>query len=165
MEQENQENHEAQENNQGASSESQVSVEQLQADLEKWKAMARKNEERAKQNALAASELAKQQEAAKSEADQIAELRKALEDERNARIQIDLEKRLSDFAGSKGVPVAALKGHDETEWEGIATELIGWRNSRGGNSPWSGSGDSSQTSPAYDGYQRAIAELKRKNNS
>lgn len=143
----------------------QVSVDQLQADLEKWKAMARKNEDRAKQNAAAAAELAKQQEAAKSESERIAALEKALEAERNARAQADLEKRITEFAGTVGVPVSALEGKDESKWEQIANDLLGWRNSRGGNSPWTGSGDPSQKTPAYDGYQRAIDELKRKNKS
>ena len=44
-------------------------VEQITADRDKWKAMARKHEDRAKQNAAAAQEWAKHQEAAKSTAE------------------------------------------------------------------------------------------------
>lgn len=60
----------------------------LQAEIDKWKAMARKHEERATANASAADELAKLKESSTSEADKVAE--------RIARLEADNETARTD---------------------------------------------------------------------
>lgn len=62
------------------------SLEQLTADRDKWKAMARKHEDRAKQNATAAQEWAKYQDSIKSDEEKTSEERNGLIKERDAAL-------------------------------------------------------------------------------
>ena len=63
-----------------------VSVEQLTADRDKWKAMARKHEDRAKSNADAAQEWAKHQDSLKSNEQRDTEQRDTLSRERDTAL-------------------------------------------------------------------------------
>jgi len=96
----------------------------LQAEIDKWKALSRKNEEQAKQNAEKALRLDQIEEANKTE------LQKA-QDALNAAQQRaqDAEARAlrSDIARTKGVPLELLTGNDETTLHAQAEALLAFR--------------------------------------
>jgi len=96
----------------------------LQAEIDKWKALSRKNEEQAKQNAEKALRLDQIEEANKTE------LQKA-QDALNAAQQraMDAEARAlrSDIARTKGVPVELLTGTDEATLHAQAEALLAFR--------------------------------------
>lgn len=85
-----------------------------------WKAEARKWEQRAKENKAAADQLAKIEEANKTEAQKLAD--RAEKAEQRA---IAAERKA--FAAEKGVPVSLITGSTEAEWEAAAAEALAWR--------------------------------------
>lgn len=98
--------------------------EELQAELDKWKAMARKHEEQAKKNADAAKKLSELEDAKKSEIEKATE--KAAEAEKRAEKAEARALRL-EVAADKGLtPTQAkfLTGTNREEFEANADELL-----------------------------------------
>jgi len=95
-----------------------------QAEATKWKALARKHEKAAKENADAARRLAEIEQTGKSEQERLAEARQAAEEratsaEREAaRLRVAIRKGLTD------VQARRLVGDTEEELEADADELL-----------------------------------------
>lgn len=85
-----------------------------------WKAEARKWEQRAKENKAAADQLAKIEEANKTEAQKHAERAEKAE-------QRALAAERKAFAAEKGIPVSLITGNTTEEWEAAAAEALAWR--------------------------------------
>lgn len=99
-------------------------LEQLQAELEKWKAMSRKNEARAKENAEKAGLYDEASEKNKSE------LQKAIERAEKAEAraaQAEKANAKSRVAAQKGIDPDLLPDGDEDAIAQIADKLIAWR--------------------------------------
>lgn len=99
-------------------------LEQLRADLEKWKAMSRKNEARAKENAEKAGLYDEASERSKSE------LQKAIERAEKAEARAAKAERVnvkSRVAAQKGIDPDLLPDGDEDTITQIADRLIAWR--------------------------------------
>lgn len=93
-------------------------------ELDKWKALARKNEQQAKANAAAAKKLAEIEEASKSEADKAAERLTAAE-KRAADAEVQVLRL--EVAGEKGLTPAQAKrlvGSTREDLEADADELL-----------------------------------------
>lgn len=94
------------------------------AELDKWKSLARKNEQQAKANAAAAKKLAEIEEASKSEADKAAERLTAAE-KRAADAEVQVLRL--QVAGEKGLTPSQAKrlvGSTREELEADADELL-----------------------------------------
>lgn len=90
---------------------------ELNPEVEKWKALARKNEQRAKENAEKAKRLDEIEEASKTEAEKAAaELEKIREENR--------QLLRSSVAATKGVPADLLTGTTAEELEASADLLL-----------------------------------------
>jgi len=95
-----------------------------QAEATKWKALARKHEKAAKDNADAARRLAEIEESGKSEQERLAEARQSAEERaqsaerETARLRVALRKGLTD------VQARRLVGNTEEELEADADELL-----------------------------------------
>jgi len=90
----------------------------LAAEVEKWKALSRKNEERAKGNDAAAKRLAEIEEANKTEAEKLQARADAAEKALAERDQKDdLAKLITEVADAKKVPAAILRGATREELE------------------------------------------------
>lgn len=85
-----------------------------------WKAEARKWEQRAKDNKLAADKLAAIEEANKTEAQKLA-------DQLTAAKQEAIEAKREAFAATKGVPVSLVTGSTPEQWEAAVTEALAWK--------------------------------------
>jgi hypothetical protein len=88
------------------------------AEAAKWKALSRKNEDRAKENEAAAKRLAEIEEANKSESEKLLSRAEAAETklaEREAKE--DAEKLVAEVSKEKGVPAAILRGATREELE------------------------------------------------
>lgn len=96
----------------------------LAAEVEKWKALARKHEARAKDNSTAAQRLAEIEEAQKSEAQKLADRLAAAEAKAQAA---ELKALRADVAAAKGVPAGLLTGTTQEELEAAADALIAFR--------------------------------------
>jgi len=97
---------------------------QLQAELEKWKSMSRKNEARAKENAEKASLYDEASEKNKSE------LQKAIERAEKAEVraaQAEKANAKARVAAQKGIDPDLLPDGDEDALTQIADRLIAWR--------------------------------------
>lgn len=104
------------------------SVEKLKADLEKWRSLSRKNEDRAKENAEAAKAWAEYQEANKSEEEKRASELEQLRD-RAAELENELSKKdrailVERVAASKGVPARYLHGDSEDDLLASADQFL-----------------------------------------
>lgn len=101
-------------------------------EIEKWKALAKKHEQRAKENAEAALKLKQLEDRDKSETDKLTERiavaeRRATEAEANAlRLQVSAEK---------GVKARWLSGNTREELEAAAEEYLADHPPANGNSP------------------------------
>jgi hypothetical protein len=96
----------------------------LHAEVEKWKALSRKNEEQAKANADAAKRLAELEESQKTDQQKLADTNKALE-ERAQKAEADLLR--FKVCTSKGIPLSAaprLRGTTEEELEADADDFL-----------------------------------------
>ncbi|MBM4414908.1 MAG: hypothetical protein FJ035_01255 [Chloroflexi bacterium] len=95
-----------------------------QAEAAKWKALARKHEKAAKDNADAARRLADIEESGKSEQERFAEARRAAEDRaaaaerESARLRVALKKGLTETQARR------LVGDSEDDLEADADELL-----------------------------------------
>ncbi|MFA5517430.1 MAG: hypothetical protein WDA20_14220 [Desulfuromonadales bacterium] len=95
-----------------------------QAEATKWKALARKHEKAAKDNADAARRLAEIEQSGKSEQERLAEARQAAEERaataehEAARLRVAIRKGLTD------VQARRLVGNTEEELEADADELL-----------------------------------------
>lgn len=99
-------------------------LEQLRAELEKWKSMSRKNEERAKENAEKAGLYDEASEKNKSE------LQKAIERAEKAEAraaQAEKANAKSRVAAQKGIDPDLLPDGDEDAIAQAADRLIAWR--------------------------------------
>ena len=94
------------------------------SELEKWKALARKHEARAKENKTAAEELAAIREAQKSDAEKAAERLAAAE---KKAVDLELKVLRADVAQAKGVPAGLLSGSTEDELNAAADALLAFR--------------------------------------
>lgn len=97
----------------------------LAAEAAKWKALSRKNEERAKENEAAAKRLAEIEEANKTESEKLLARAEAAEKviaERDAKEAT--EKLIAEVAAEKGVPANALRGATREDLEAHADELL-----------------------------------------
>lgn len=104
------------------------SVEKLKAEVEKWKSLSRKNEDRARENAEAAKAWAAYQDTAKSDeekrADEVEKLKKQL-DEIRAESTTAVRKALAEkVATVKGVPAKYLTGDTEEDLVASADEFL-----------------------------------------
>jgi hypothetical protein len=106
--------------------------------LEHWKAMARKNESRAKENAAAAKRLAEIEEANKTEAQRQAEQLQKLQQENDA---LRLANLKAQVAATKGVPADLLSGSSEDELNAAADALLAFKGSATPTAPDFGAGD------------------------
>lgn len=88
---------------------------------EQAKANSRKWEKQAKANKTAADELAKAQEAGKTADEQIADLRKRLDEKEKAEERAKLAAKV---AQKKGVPADLLSGDTEEEMEAFADKML-----------------------------------------
>lgn len=96
----------------------------LRADVEHWKAMSRKNEQRAKENAAAAAKLAEIEDAQKSEAEK---LLAKLQDAENRAAAAEVARIRAEVAQAKGVPADLLTGTTEDELNAAADRLLAFR--------------------------------------
>lgn len=99
-------------------------LERLQAELEKWKSMSRKNEARAKENAEKAGLYDEASEKNKSE------IQKAIERAEKAEARAAQAEKASvkaRVAAQKGIDPSLLPDGDEDEITQIADRLIAWR--------------------------------------
>ena len=94
------------------------------AEVEKWRALARKHEARAKENATAAARLAEIEDAAKSEAQRLAERAEKAE---RALQDATLRSLRLEVAAEKGVPAALLTGTTAEELAASADALLEFR--------------------------------------
>lgn len=96
----------------------------LHAEVEKWKALSRKNEEQAKANADAAKRLAELEESQKTDQQKLADTNKALE-ERARKAELDsCRMRVAIRKGLTEAQVKRLLGTTEEELEADADELL-----------------------------------------
>lgn len=91
-------------------------LEQITADRDKWKAMARKHEDRAKQNAAAAQEWAKQQETAESTAKNA--------DEATQQITAERDTALAELAVLRAAVKHNLSEDDLELLEGLPADVV-----------------------------------------
>lgn len=94
------------------------------AEAEKWKALSRKNEDRAKENAEAAKRLADIEAAQLSETEKLT--KRAEEAERRAT-ELETKTVRASIAAEKGVPADLLAGSTEEELRASADRLIQFR--------------------------------------
>lgn len=94
------------------------------SEAEKWKAIARKNEARAKENADKAKRFDEIEEASKSELERA--LAKVAEAEQKAAKAV-ADKLRSDIAREKGVPIELLTGADEETLTAQADTLLAFK--------------------------------------
>ena len=115
---------EATESETDQSTESTDNTTDLAAEVEKWKALARKNEQRAKDNADKAKRLDDIEDANKSELqklqDQLAAAQKVAADAETARLR-------ASIANKHGVPEGLLTGSTEEALEESATALLAFK--------------------------------------
>lgn len=108
--------------------ETETQVEQttdLAAEVEKWKALARKNEARAKENADKAKRLDDFEEAQKSEAEKLVARAEAAEAKLAEREKADQARALADeVAAAKGVSASVLRGSTKEELEAHADSIL-----------------------------------------
>jgi hypothetical protein len=94
------------------------------SEIEKWKALARKNEARAKENADKAKRFDEIEEASKTELEkaqaQLAELQRERDEANAARMR-------SEIARTTGVPVELLTGSDEASLTAQAASLLAFK--------------------------------------
>ncbi|WP_313277732.1 hypothetical protein [Timonella senegalensis] len=96
----------------------------LSAEVEKWKAHSRKNEERAKENAEKAKKFDELEEASKTEQQKRDEHIANLEKENAA---LKSQSLRSQVASEKGVPAELLSGSTQEELEESADALLAYR--------------------------------------
>lgn len=94
------------------------------AEIEKWKALARKHEDRAKENYAKAQELDTLKDASKTDIQKATERAEAAE---RKAAEAELKATRSEIASRKGVPASLLTGATEAEIEASADELIKYR--------------------------------------
>lgn len=94
------------------------------AEAEKWKALSRQNEDRAKANADKAKRLDAIEEQSKSEMQKLLEAKEAAEKRAAAAETASLKARI---AASKGVDVDLLTGTTQEEITASADRLLAWR--------------------------------------
>ena len=94
------------------------------AEAEKWKALSRQNEDRAKANADKAKRLDALEEQSKSEMQKLLEAKEAAEKRAAAAETASLKARI---AASKGVDVDLLTGTTQEEITASADRLLAWR--------------------------------------
>lgn len=97
----------------------------LTSELEKWKALARKNEARAKDNADKAKRLDDLEEANKSELEKLTARAEAAEARIAEREKADAARALADeVAKDKGVSASVLRGSTREELEAHADSIL-----------------------------------------
>lgn len=94
------------------------------SEAEKWKALSRQNETRAKSNAEKAIEFDKLTEAQKTEQEKLNDKLAKLE---SRAVAAEAKALKSDVASAKGVPASLLKGSTLEELEAHADELLSFR--------------------------------------
>lgn len=95
------------------------------SEVEKWKALARKNEARAKENAEKAKRLDEFEEAQKSEVEKLTARAEAAESKLAEREKADeLRTVLDEVAEAKGVAASALRGSTREELEAHADVIL-----------------------------------------
>ncbi len=100
-------------------------LEKALAEVEKWKALSRKNEDNAKSNADKAKQFDALEEANKSEIEKLQARVEAAEKWKADREQKDAAAATAaEVAKEKGVPVTALRGSTREELEAHADELL-----------------------------------------
>jgi hypothetical protein len=112
----------------------------LAAEVEKWKTMSRRHEQRAKENAAAAQRLKELEDADKSETERLMEASKAAEKRAE---EAEAKALRYEVAADKNVPAKLarfLTGSTREELEAAADELI---EATGGNGKEPGTGESS----------------------
>lgn len=108
--------------------ETEAQVEQttdLAAEVEKWKALARKNEARAKENSDKAKRLDDLEEAQKSELEKLTARAEAAEAKIAEREKADAARALAEeVAKEKGVSASVLRGSTKEELEAHADSIL-----------------------------------------
>lgn len=125
------------------------SSEQLQAEVDKWKALSRKNEGEAKANRDAAAKLAQLEESQKTEAQKLEDRAKTAE---TALASATLNSTRLHVALTKGLPpelAVRLQGATEAEMEADADSLLALVKSSGGTVDM-GQGARGSGAPAAD---------------
>lgn len=94
-------------------------------EVEKWKALARKNEARAKENADKAKRLDELEEAQKSETEKLVARAEAAEAKLAERDKADTARSLAEeVAKAKGVSASVLRGSSKEELEAHADSIL-----------------------------------------
>ena len=96
----------------------------LSAEAEKWKALARKNEQRAKENAEKAKRFDEFEEAQKTEQQKLVERAERAE---QALAAAEVGRLRASIAAKHGVPEALLSGSTEEALEEAATALVAFK--------------------------------------
>lgn len=110
----------------------------LAAEIEKWKGLARKHEERSKVNAVKARRFDEIEEAAKTELDKAND--RATQAEQRVTL-LEAQALRATVAAAKGVPVELLSGSTIEELEAAADQLIAFRGTPPKAPPAKGQGD------------------------
>lgn len=144
-----------------AGGQSAPTVESLQAEAEKWKAMSRKHEATAKSNADAAARLKELENAGKSETEK---LQAALDESRSAARLATVKALKLQVAAEKGLPATLAKFlpdvDNEIDMMTAADELLEAAGSPGKGDPPTRQPKSNLTNPMSDGNDPA-AERER----
>lgn len=100
-------------------------TDQTATEVEKWKALARKNEARAKENADKAKRLDDLEEAQKSETEKLVARAEAAEAKLAEREKAEAARALADeVAQAKGVSASVLRGSSKEELEAHADSIL-----------------------------------------
>lgn len=135
--------------------------EQLQAEVDKWKALSRKNEGEAKTNRDAAAKLATLEESQKTEAQKLEDRAKTAE---TALASATLNSTRLHVALTKGLPpelAVRLQGSTEAEMEADADSLLALVKGAGGGSVDMGQGARGNGAPPDDMNARLRAAAGR----
>lgn len=119
-------------NHSGTDSETENAQMDLASQVEHWKAMSRKNEERAKANAEKAKRFDELEEQSKSE---LQKAQEAYAAEKARASSLELQVLASQVAARHGIDPVLLHGKDAEELEANAQALLAWRDKQVGSQP------------------------------
>lgn len=125
----------------------------LSAEAEKWKAIARKNEQRAKENADKAKRFDEFEEAQKTEQQRLVERAERAE---QALAAAEVGRLRASIAAKHGVPEALLFGSTEEQLEEAAATLLAFKGTP--PSTPSSDGQGRQGEPVSDGVKQLTRE-------
>lgn len=114
----------------------------LSAEVDKWKALSRKNEQRARDNESAAKRLAEIEDANKSELEKVLARAEAAE---KAVAEATATALRASVANTKGVPLELLSGSTQEDLEASADKLLAFKGTAPKAGPSDGAGNVGST--------------------